>query len=348
MRVVARRHAAVGADLARPAARRRRARARRRSCPRRTRRARRPRRPRRRAARTRCGKASRKKPEMRTVTSMRGRPSSASGHDLDARHAPGLRMPRRPHAEQREDLGDVVALRAHRGGAPGDEADHPRQRAGLGQVAVEQRVGEPPADLPRQLRGQGARVDASRSCARSAARRCARGSARPTGPRATWRPRSARRTLVSSSGVRRIRGTTSSQAKRSARSTPASASPRTSVHTSAAALARPVARGERVEQRHAARPRGGRRGRPRWRSARGSAPRRPAGARSHRRAAAPPPAPARRARTPRRRRGAGPARRREPSRSMAADEPAQLLALAARAPSTCRPSLIWMSLTSHR
>ena len=139
------------------------------------------------SSRTRCGKASRKKPEMRTVTSMRGRPSSASGHDLDARHALRLRVPRRPHAEQREDLGHVVALRAHRGGAPGDEADHPRQRAGLapggGRAARRRAAGRPPTTAPRAGRA-GRRC---RSCARSAARRCAPGSARPRAREAMWR-----------------------------------------------------------------------------------------------------------------------------------------------------------------
>ena len=60
---------------------------------------------------TRCGKASRKKPEMRTVTSMRGRPSSSSGIALEPDHAARLGVPDRPHAEQREDLAGVVAVR---------------------------------------------------------------------------------------------------------------------------------------------------------------------------------------------------------------------------------------------
>ena len=60
---------------------------------------------------TTCGKASRKKPEMRTVTSMRGRPSSASGIGSRPVTRRDASSQTGPHAEQREDLGDVVARR---------------------------------------------------------------------------------------------------------------------------------------------------------------------------------------------------------------------------------------------
>ena len=110
-------------------------------------------------SRTRWGKASRKKPEMRTVTSIRGRPSSCGRDDLDAGHAARLARPHRPHAEQREDLGGVVALGAHGARAPGDEADHPRQLAVVCDVALEQRLRQPPARLPRQLRRQRPGID---------------------------------------------------------------------------------------------------------------------------------------------------------------------------------------------
>ena len=159
-------------------------------------------------------------------------------------------MPRRPDTEQREDLGHVVALCAHRGGAPGDEADHPRQRAGLGPLAVEQRVGEPPADLPRQLRGQGARVDAVE---------VAPGREHVDAP-AGRRARRARRDVAAAQGARATLGQLVGRAQdprddlvagEAQRALDAGVgSPRTSVHTSAAALARPVAGGERVEQRH--------------------------------------------------------------------------------------------------
>ena len=128
-------------------------------------------------------------------------------------------------------------------------------------MALEQRVGEPLADLPRQLGRQRARVDASRSCARSAARRCARASARPTARRATWRPRSARTTrgqLVGrargSAGRPRRRRSAARARRRRRRGRAPPCTPRRGARA-------PVARGERVEQRHLRRPRGGRRGR---------------------------------------------------------------------------------------
>ena len=63
---------------------------------------------------------------MRSVTSMRGRPSSASGTTLEAGDALGLLVPRRADAEQGQGLGDVVAAGAHGGGAPQHEADRGR------------------------------------------------------------------------------------------------------------------------------------------------------------------------------------------------------------------------------
>ena len=92
--------------------------------------------------------------------------------DVDARAAelgqrdhldPGdpcvLRVPDRAHAEQGQDLGHVVALGPHRRRAPGDEPDHAGQLAGVALVALEQRVGQAPADVPGQLGRQRARVD---------------------------------------------------------------------------------------------------------------------------------------------------------------------------------------------
>ena len=104
-------------------ARRPRRRARAGSSPRRARPARRPSRTASSSSATTCGNASRKKPEMRTVTSMRGRPSSSARHDLEAGDPPRRVVPDRPAAEQREDLGDVVALGTHRRRAPDGQAD---------------------------------------------------------------------------------------------------------------------------------------------------------------------------------------------------------------------------------
>ena len=75
---------------------------------------------------------------MRSVTSMRGRPSSASGIDLEAGDPLALDVPRRADAEQGERLGDVVALRPHRRRAPQHEPDRVGMRAGLGEVALDE------------------------------------------------------------------------------------------------------------------------------------------------------------------------------------------------------------------
>ena len=93
---------------------------------------------------------------MRTVTSIRGRPSSSSGIDVQAGDPARLGVPRGPHAEQREDLARVVAGGAHRGRAPDDDAD----RLGELVVAGEQRVGELRAGLVGEVGRQRARVDA--------------------------------------------------------------------------------------------------------------------------------------------------------------------------------------------
>ena len=109
---------------------------------------------------TTCGKASRKKPLIRTVTSMRGRPSSASGDRLETGHPPRGVVPHRPDAEQCEHLGDVVARRPHRRGAPHRQPD---RRAGTSpvsaQVALDQRLGHRLPGLPGQPGRDRPRVD---------------------------------------------------------------------------------------------------------------------------------------------------------------------------------------------
>ncbi len=292
---------------------------------------------------TRCGKASRKKPEMRTVTSIRGRPSSA---ERDRPRCPvtraRLRVPARPHAEQGEDLGHVVALGAHRRRAPGDEPDHPRQRAGLVAVAVEQRVGEPRADVLGRARTAARAGRPSRSCARSAARRRGRGSGRPTGPAGTWRPCSAA-TMASSSGVRG----SAARPRRRRSAARARRRRRAAEHLPQPRRRRvPVARGERVEQRHlrvlepvdevavarrrAAEAREQRRRQRRRRRAR----------RRHQRRLVEPERRADRAPQP------GHVAR-AAAAAIAPTSPRSCSPSGAR-PRTCSPSLIWMSLTSHR
>ena len=107
---------------------------------------------------TTCGNASRKKPEMRSVTSMRGRPSSSSGHHLEAGDAPGRVVPGGPAAQQRERFRDVVALGAHRARAPDRQADRTRIGAGVGEVARDERVGQRGSDRPRVARRDRLRV----------------------------------------------------------------------------------------------------------------------------------------------------------------------------------------------
>ena len=187
-----------------------------RSCRRPARRGRRPAAPRRRACATTCGNASRKKPEIRTVTSMRGRPSSASG--IGSRLVDPARrlVPDRPDAEQREHLGDVVAGGAHRGGAPHRQPDRLRPVAVVVAVAGQQRVGHRLAGLPGQpgrhrLRVDGVEVAAGRQHVDQAAQR------RADGPAGMKPPSRACSTWSISSVVPASRGTTSVAANLSIR-----------------------------------------------------------------------------------------------------------------------------------
>ena len=282
--------------------------------------------PRRRAACTTCGKASRKKPEMRSVTSTRGRPSSSRGHELEAGHPAGRLVPDRPHAEQPQRLGDVVAGGAHRAGAPDDEADRHRVLAVVGDVALEQRVAERATRPPRRCATGWPWGRRSRSCGRSAARRPGRGSASRTGPAGTKPPDSPCSRLSSSSVVRASRGTTSSQAKRSDRLDVRERRGR-SVATTPGTASRGPARGRRAPSTRPARQLlelvGLPRGRPR-----------PA------RTPHPAPGAGRAARRSRRPRSAARAARRARGRPRGCPTGGW--------PSTCRPSRIRTSLTSHR
>ena len=108
---------------------------------------------------TTCGKASRKKPEIRTVTSIRGLPSSASGDRLEADDAARRVVPHRPNTQQRKHFGDVVARGAHRRRAPHRQADRPRPVTVVVAVARQQRIGHRATGFPGQPRRHRLRVD---------------------------------------------------------------------------------------------------------------------------------------------------------------------------------------------
>ena len=129
-------------------------------------------------------------------------------HDLEAGDALGLLVPRRAHAEQGEGLGDVVAVGAHRRRAPQHEADGPGMGAGLGEVALDEAVGQGRADLPRQpgrdrLGVDGVEVAAGRQHVGGAA---ARRPARPGRDVAPGQPGEQVGDLVDRSGAGPARG----------------------------------------------------------------------------------------------------------------------------------------------
>ena len=118
---------------------------------------------------------------MRTVTSMRGRPSSASGITSTPTSAAILVLPDGPHAEQGEDLGHVVAVGAHGAGAPDADADRLGIAAGLVAMTLEHFAGQLLADLPGG-RATAAPADRRRrSCGPSAGRGPCRASAHRSG-----------------------------------------------------------------------------------------------------------------------------------------------------------------------
>ena len=97
-------------------------------------------------------------------------------NDREAGDAARRLVPLRAYADEGEHLGDVVALRAHRGRTPDGEADAARVLARVGQVAFEQRRGERGADLPGvagrdRLRVDGVEVAAGRQHVDQPARR---------------------------------------------------------------------------------------------------------------------------------------------------------------------------------
>ena len=151
-----------------------------------------------RAARSGAGKASRKKPEMRKVTSTRGRPSLASGMISKpvTRQLAGSQT--RPRADAGPEPGRCRRRRCacwrcprRRGrGPPGSGRD-----PGNGGRACPRRI-----CWPRSRRWGSARrgCRANRNCARWAGHRAARGVGAPEGPAGTKRPsRPASRAAIS-------------------------------------------------------------------------------------------------------------------------------------------------------
>ena len=104
------------------------------------------------------GNMSRNRPEMRQVTSTRGRPSDRRRQHLDAGDAAGRGVPLRPAAHQRKSLSDFLAAGAQRGRAP--EVDHQRARpvAMVLHVAPQHFGSSGFADVEGGRRRHGARV----------------------------------------------------------------------------------------------------------------------------------------------------------------------------------------------
>ena len=89
-------------------------------------------------------------------------PGSSQPFERDHREVlnpPGLRIPDGLHAQQRQHLRDVVALRPHLRRAPGAEPDHLGVAALFREMAREHLAGELLADPPRRLRRNRPRID---------------------------------------------------------------------------------------------------------------------------------------------------------------------------------------------
>ena len=104
-------------------------------------------------------KMSRNSPEMRSVTSMRGRSSRAMRQDLDAGDAVGARVPGRPRAEIGERLREIVAAGAQRRRRPQVEHDRARVFAFVLQMPAHHLGCRARADGGGGPRRDGARID---------------------------------------------------------------------------------------------------------------------------------------------------------------------------------------------
>ena len=150
-----------------------------------------------------AGKASRKKPETRSVTSTRGRSSTESGSTSKPVTRRAAVSHCRARAHQRQGLGDIVAAGAHVGGAPGGEGKAPGPLALFLAVSVDQQGGRLPAQGPGRRRRHGAAVEGVEVAARRQHVRAAPGSARRRGraPESGRRGRPAGRRQFSRAGV---------------------------------------------------------------------------------------------------------------------------------------------------
>ena len=90
--------------------------------------------------------------------------------DLEVDHAARHLVPHRQHAQQGEDLGDVVAGGAHGRRAPDRQPDGTGVVAGVGEVAGQQRLGHRLPGLERQPGRDRLRVDGVEVATRRAAR----------------------------------------------------------------------------------------------------------------------------------------------------------------------------------
>ena len=188
-----------------------------------------------RSGRSAPGKASRNMPEICSVTSMRGRPSSDSGMTRKPVTRPVPGFPHRLGADQRQHL-----RRCRRRRSACSTCPRPTWRSS---AATRPRPGNSGAPARRPPRGRAPRPRRSarrahrrsRNCGRSAARPAARASARRTGPGGTKRPsRAASTAAISASpeasraGARSARDPVEDGAVRATRpplSSPASGGP---------------------------------------------------------------------------------------------------------------------------
>ena len=125
------------------------------------------------------GNMSRNRPEMRQVTSTRGRADARHRQHFDAGDAAGGGVPLRAAAHQRQALGDLLAAGAQAGAAP--QVDHQRARpvAVILKIAAQHIIGGGLAEVEGGRRRHGARIGgeqvaAGRQHVGAAARRRAR------------------------------------------------------------------------------------------------------------------------------------------------------------------------------
>ena len=113
-----------------------------------------------------AGNRSRNRPEMRQVTSTRGRPMAAGGRTSMPVTRAACLVPDRTAAHQREALGDLLAAGPERGAAPEIDDQRARHLAMGLEIEADDVVGREPAELHRGLRRQHARIGGVQIAAR--------------------------------------------------------------------------------------------------------------------------------------------------------------------------------------